>query len=462
MQRRLVPAAMILAALSALGADWAQFRGPGGAGVSDETGLPVAWSATENVVWRTPLPGPGTSSPIVVGKRVYLTCYTGYGLKAAAKDPKGKGAKAKDPKATKDSQASKDDAEDMNKLMRHVLCIDRATGAILWTKDFKPALPESIYSAGNDSQHGYASSTLASDGRRLYAFFGKSGVYCLDLEGNQVWHASVGTNVRGWGSSNSPVLFKDLVIINASIESGSLVGLDKHTGKEVWRAKNIKSSWNTPVLVHLPAAARTAGGDVPVELVLNESRAVIGFDPSSGKELWRVTGFNGYVCPSVVTDSPYIAPEVKGPAEKSPEPQGTVFVVRGETLAIKAGGRGDVTDSHVLWRGKGSSLVPSPVYHDGRLCWDGKCLDAVTGKEVGRGNVGGKGGYYASPLLAEGRIYYVSRFGGTFVMDAGRDFKKLAHNTFADDDSRTNASPIAHEGCLLLRTDRYLYCLGKK
>src|SRR5262245_582548 len=141
-------------------ADWTQFRGPGGSGVGDAKGLPATWSSTDHIVWRTKLPGPGTSSPIVVGKRVYVTCYTGYGLEP------GKG--------------------DMDKLMRHLLCIDRAKGEVLWTKDFKPVLPESMYGpGGNESQHGYSSSTPASDGERLYVFFGKSGVYCLDLDGNE-------------------------------------------------------------------------------------------------------------------------------------------------------------------------------------------------------------------------------------------------------------------------------------
>lgn len=423
-RRLLLPA--ILAAFSALGADWPQFRGPGGAGVSTETGLPTTWSSKENIVWRTELPGPGTSSPIVVGKRVYLTCYTGYGL------VEGK--------------------DDMDKLMRHLVCVDRAKGRILWTKDFKPAVPESRYVGGNNTQHGYSSSTAASDGKHLFVFFGKSGVYCLDLDGKEIWHASVGTNTDGWGSSNSPVLYKNLVIINASIESRSLVALDKTTGDEVWRAKGISSSWNTPVLVDVPQSG--------AELVLNESDAVIGFDPANGKELWRVGGFGGYVCPSVVTDAP-LAQEGRGKGEG----KGVVYVVRGGALAIQAGGRGDVAKSHVLWRGKGSSLVPSPVYHDGRLCWPGDsamCLDAATGKQIYSGDISAGRSYYASPLLADGKIYYVSRFGGTMVVDAGREFKLLAHNKFADDPSRTNASPIVSDGCLLLRTDRYLYCIGKK
>lgn len=413
MRHCVVVVSMMLAAVSASAAEWMQFRGPGGAGTSDVTGLPAAWSAKDNIVWRTELPGPGTSCPIVVGKRVYLTCYTGYGLK--------------------------DGAGDMDKLMRHLVCIDRAKGSILWTKDFKPLLPESKYEGGNNMQHGYSSSTIASDGQRLYVFFGKSGVYCLDLDGKEIWHVSVGTGTHGWGSSNSPLLYKDLVIINASIESGSLVALDKSTGKQVWTVKGIRSSWNTPVLVDAPG-----GGS---ELVVNESSAVIGFEPASGKELWRVAGFSGYVCPSVV-------------AHKD-----VVYAVRGEALAIRAGGRGDVSNSHVLWRVKGSSLVPSPVYHDGRLYWPGgsaMCLDAATGKEVYRGRISEAGTFYASPLVADGKVYYVSRFGGTVVLDAGPTFKDLARNKFADDDSRTNASPIVSDGCLLLRTDRYLYCIGKK
>ncbi len=410
MKRCLALLAIVLAPGSAVGADWLQFRGPHGAGIGGEHGLPTTWSATDNIVWRTKLPGPGTSSPIVIGKRIYLTCYTGYGL-----------------------QEGKDD---MAELRRHLLCIDRDNGAILWTKEFQPVLPESKYAGGNNTQHGYSSSTPVSDGKHLYVFFGKSGVYCLDLDGNQVWQADVGKNATGWGSSNSPVLYKDLVIVNASIESGALVGLDKNSGKEVWRAKNIRSSWNTPVLVEVPGAG--------TELVLNESSAVIGFDPADGKELWRV---GGYVCPSVVAD------------------KDVVYVVRGEALAIRAGGRGDVSKSHVLWRTKGSSTVSSPVYHDGRLCWLGNaalCLDAATGKEIYRGRLSKGGSFYASPLVADGKIYGVTRFSGTYVLDAGPEFKELALNRFADDESRTNASPIAHEGCLLLRTDRYLYCIGKK
>lgn len=405
---------------SALGADWMQFRGPGGLGSSDEKGLPVTWSSKENIVWRTEMPGPGTSCPIVVGKRVYITAYSGYGL------VRGEG--------------------EMDKLMRHVLCLDRDKGTILWTKDFTPVLPESKYGpGGNESEHGYTSSTIASDGKSLFVFFGKSGVYRLDLDGKEIWNTSVGTGTHGWGSSNSPVLYKDLVLINASIESRSLVALNKSDGKEVWRTTTkLNSSWNTPVLVDAPNGT---------EVVVSDNNNVFAFDPANGNELWRVSGFSNYVCASVV-------------AHKD-----IVYVVRtggkaGSALAIKSGGQGDVTDSHVIWRSPKSSLVPSPVYYEGRLYWPGgtaQCLDAATGKEVDAGRLTGGGtSFYASPLAADGKIYYVTRSAGTYVIQAGPEFKQLAFNKFDDDSSRSNASPIAHDGCILLRTDKYLYCIGTK
>src|SRR5438132_3654105 len=180
-----------------MGADWSQFRGPGGLATSEEKGLPVKWSAKQNIVWRTPLPGPGASSPVTLGNRIYLTCYTGY-----AQEVKEPG--------------------NMEDLRRHLLCVDRKSGAILWTKDFMPALPEHKYT-GEGSYHGYAASTPITDGERLYVFFGKSGVYCFDLDGVQLWRTVVGKNTNGWGSGTSPILYKDLLIVNASVESGELV-----------------------------------------------------------------------------------------------------------------------------------------------------------------------------------------------------------------------------------------------
>src|SRR5207253_1788642 len=149
---------------------------------------------------------------------------------------------------------------------------------IAWSKEFMPVLPEHDYTKHESDYHGYAASTPITDGERLYVFFGKSGVYCLDLDGKQLWHSSVGKGMHGWGSGTSPILYKNLLIVNARVEAGSLVALDKMTGKEAWRSPGIGSAWNTPMLVMTP--------ELEHELVVSVSGRVLGIDPDTGKELW--------------------------------------------------------------------------------------------------------------------------------------------------------------------------------
>jgi outer membrane protein assembly factor BamB len=425
MQTRLLRLFAIVALLSSIllssvtessADDWTGFRGPGGLGVSGEKGLPVTWSSTENIVWKTELPGPGSSSPITIGDRVYVTCYSGYGLVPNEGDQKD--------------------------LMRHLLCLDRKSGEVVWQKQFEPKLPEHKYQ-GEGSYQGYAASTPTTDGQRLYVFFGKSGVYCFDLDGTELWHVSVGEGTNGWGSGCSPMLYGKLLIVNASVESGSLVALDKMTGEEVWRTKGIGSSWNTPLLV---------GGKGQAELVVSIQNHVVGFNPDTGEELWRAEGVHRYCCPSVVSQ------------------QNVVFVIGGgsTSLAVRSGGRGDVTESHGVWRENKGSNVGSPVYHDGHLYWAGDsggficCQNAETGETVYQERLEPRPGrIWSSPVLADGKLYFVSQNAGTFVVAAKPTFELLAHNAFPDDDSRTNASPAVSNGQLLMRTDRFLYCIGK-
>jgi outer membrane protein assembly factor BamB len=389
-------------------------------GTSAEKDLPVKWSSHDNLVWKTRLPGPGTSSPVVLGNRIFLTCYTGYAVVA------GKPGNVAD-------------------LRRHLLCIARDSGKVLWTKEFEPLLPEHQY-RGEGSYHGYASSTPVTDGERLYVFFGKSGMYCFDLDGKPLWHVSVGQRINAsWGSAASPVLYKNLLLVNASIESEAVVALDKKTGKEVWRTPDIKRAWDTPVLVPLP------GGEV--ELVISIENRLLGLDPDTGKKLWHANGIHRYICPSVVAH------------------EGIVYAIGGghTSLAVRAGGRGDVTKTHELWRqGKGSN-VSSPIHHDGHLYWASDsggvvyCQEAATGKIVYQQSLKPSSGLiYASALLADGKIYYVSQHNGTYVVAAKPSFALLAHNVFADDNSRTNGSLAVCNGQLLLRSDQYLYCIGKR
>ncbi|GIW92397.1 MAG: serine/threonine protein kinase [Pirellulaceae bacterium] len=398
--------------------DWPQFRGPGGQGVSDAKGVPVTWSATQNLRWKTELPGAGSSSPIIVGDRVFVTCYSGYNVRGQAKG-------------------------DMNQLQRHVLCFNAARGELLWRKDVPAALPES----DSVREHGYAASTPASDGRRLYVFFGKSGVFAFDSDGKPLWRTDVGTNVHGWGSAASPALYKNLVIVNACVESESLVALDKNTGKEVWRARGITESWNTPQIV-----ANTNGKP---ELVVAIVGKLLGFDPDTGQLLWTCeTSIPWYMAPSVIAQN------------------GIVYAIGGRgdgvsALAVRAGGRGDVTSTHRLWTGTKGSNVSSPVFHEGHLYWMHDSLgiayaaDATTGRIIYEERLPRAGQVYASPVLADGKLYYVTRGGRTFVLKAGPKYELLAVNDLSDG-STFDASPAVADGQLYLRSDRFLYCVGNK
>ncbi|MGE3776225.1 MAG: PQQ-binding-like beta-propeller repeat protein, partial [Pirellulaceae bacterium] len=207
-----------LAIASGSWADWSQFRGPGGNAVTEDA-APQTWSAEENLVWRAELPGLGTSSPIVVGDQVLVTCYSGYGQSA---EMPGK----------------------QENLVRHVISVNRQDGRQQWQVTVPADTPESVYGGGNNGWHGYSSSTPVSDGTHVYVFFGRSGVFAFDLQGQQRWRSTVGTGVTGWGSGASPVLFGDLLIVNASVESRSLVALDKKDGQVKWRVEGIKGCWN--------------------------------------------------------------------------------------------------------------------------------------------------------------------------------------------------------------------------
>jgi outer membrane protein assembly factor BamB len=403
-------------AAAATGADWTGFRGPGGMGGSDETGLPSHWNDRKGIVWKCDLPGFGASSPVIVGERIFVTCYSGYGLGQSAGN--------------------------MRNLKRHLVCLKRDDGEIDWTREIETALPEQEYKGPFLTLHGYASSTPASDGRRLFVFCGKSGVFAFELDGSRLWHTSVGDGTHDWGSGTSPVVYKNLVIVNAGVESGSLVALDKDDGHEVWRAPGVQRAWNTPHVVEL------ASGD---ELVVSIEGRMLGFDPAAGKQLWNCPGIDDYVCPSVVAHDD------------------VVYAIGGRDkpgLAVRAGGRGAVQP---LWRTAKGSNVSSPVYHDGHLYWAHEkngiafCIDAATGKEVYSQRLTPKSDrIYASPVLADGKIYYVSRNNGTYVVAARPKFKLAAHNVIKGDTSAFNASPAVSDGRLYLRSDHALYCIGGK
>ncbi|QDU97371.1 outer membrane protein assembly factor BamB family protein [Lignipirellula cremea] len=407
---------------------WPHFRGPTADGHTADSTAPLAWGENDDnadrtpIAWKTALPGPGASSPIVHSGRVFLTCYGGYGL-----DPENAG--------------------DQADLVRYALCYDLDSGEELWRLTVPNEKQETRYRGPYITVHGYASNSAVTDGQLVYFFLGSSGVIACRLTGEQAWQADVGSQAHAWGSGASPVLFENLLIVNASAESDAIIALDKQTGERVWSVSGMDRAWDTPALVEV-ADGRT-------ELVVSLKGKIRGLDPATGEELWTCKGIDAAeLCPSPIAHN------------------GVAYILGhpgGQAIAVRAGGRGDVTSTHILWRMNQGSNVCSPLYHDGCLYWtsDKKgiayCVKAETGELVYQERIDPRPGLiYASPVLVQDRIYYVSRQSGTYVIEAKPTWKLLAHNQLPDDASDFTGSPAVVDGSLILRSNRYLYRIGGK
>jgi hypothetical protein len=404
--------------------DWSRFRGANGLGVSSESGIPTEWSESKNLKWSTPLPGPGSSSPILTDKHVFLTCYTGINNEG------GRGT---------------------GQLKRHLLCISREDGKILWTHDEPAVQPEDLYQGMGVPEHGYATNTPVTDGNRVFAFLGKSGVLAFDMQGNKLWQTSVGTESgnRGWGTASSLILYEDLVIVNASEESQSIRALNAATGEEVWKAVGsaLELAYGTPVLARVD--------DQRTDLVIAVPGEIWGLNPRSGKLVWYAeTSLTGNVSPSLILDGD------------------TVIAFGGYrssgSLAVRVGGTGDVTKTHVVWTSRNSSYVSTPVLLEGKLYWiDDRgtyyVSSAKDGELVTRSRVSNITSrdrpVYASAVAIGKRLYFQTRFDGLLVTEPGGELKVIAQNRFANDNSMCNATPAVDRGELYLRSDSHLYCV---
>lgn len=396
------------------------FRNPG-QGVYADTGVPTEWSASQNISWKTPMPGAGSSSPIVLGDRIYLTAYSGYAQTA-------------------------ENPGDISGLTFHVLGIDRANGEIIWNTPGKPTNRAMDY-VGFMQQHGYASSTLATDGERLFAQFNNSGGFAFDLNGKLLWQIDLGPATHGFGSGASPVVHGDVVIFNASVESKALIAVNRATGREAWRTtKELSDSYTTPVIVPV-------GGHH--ELIVSSKAGLTGFNASNGELLWEFHAgrhTEDYACVTPIVHNGI----VYGTQNR-----------RSQLSAVRLGGRGDVSQSHKVWHNadRYDGTVVSPVLHNGHLFWpkDGQfaMFNAASGEIVAHGR-GEWRRLYASPIVANGNLYVVSRFGGTYVAKATPELEAVSHNVIEGDDSQFNASPVVHQGQLLLRSDKFLYCIGER
>ncbi len=418
------------------GANWPQWRGPEGAGISAEKNLPEEWSGTKNIQWKTAIAGRGHSSPIVWGTKIFLTTAIEgaivLGAQAARHVIDGKDFVHPDSIGADRKHTFK------------VICLDRDTGKILWEQTAFEGTPY-------DNRHrksSFASSTPATDGERVYAFFGSEGLYAYDFNGRIVWKADLGKmGTFGMGTGTSPVLHENLVIVQCDYELGErsfIIAMDKRTGKQIWRTpRKVQVGWATPLLVQTAKRA---------ELITSGTEAVIAYDPATGKELWRSKGLESNSIPSPVATRDLVIISAGYPAKVA--------------YAVRLGGSGDLSaPSNVVWSyAKGTAYVPSPIlYSDNLYLMTDKgiltCLDARTGEvRYEGGRVPVPATFTASPVAFDGKLLLTSEDGDTFVLRAGPKHEVIRTNSVGEP---VYASPAISDGQIFIRGEKNLYCIGK-
>jgi outer membrane protein assembly factor BamB len=383
--------------------DWPNWRGPTCDGHSSETTIPVRWDE-KSIVWRTDLPGQGQSSPVVWGDRIFLTTALDSGRQ------------------------------------RVVLGIDRRDGRIIWQQTVWTGEPEQSH-----GMNGWASATCATDGERVVAFFGRGGLHCLDVDGKKLWSKDLGQFQGPWGTGASPLIVGDLVFQNCEAEDqASIAAFDKRTGEIVWQMpRDIpeRGGWSSPVLV-ASASKR--------ELVLNGFNGVTSYDPTSGKKLWFCKSFNG-----------------RGEPTATPG-QGLVFLVNGlagDIYAVRPGGEGNVTETHMAWHTprKAGRDQPSPIVvgefmivasMDGIACG----YDVSTGRELWKDRLGGR--FTSSPIAAGSLVYFQGDAGETVVIKPGPQLTVVSRNslpTAGGDVFRASLTPSRSQ--IFSRSNKTLYCV---
>lgn len=399
--------------LPARAADWPAWRGPHGNGVCQEASLPLNWSATENVAWKTPLPGPGNSTPIVSTGQVFVTCASEKGA------------------------------------VRSVLCFDRADGKPLWRHDTKFIGDEPTHETNP-----YCSASPVTDGRRVFASHGSAGVVACDaFDGKLLWHRDLGPARHIWGNASSPVLHDNkLILLWGPGPEARLVALDPESGRALWQndlpeakpksADEWKGSWATPV-VHRDS-------DGSATLIVGLPRYLAGFDPATGKEVWRCRGLSDLVyTDALVGDGVIVCMSgYQGPAIGMRIPR------KGET--------GDLTGSHRLWvveknqQRVGSGVIAGKhvfILNDPGVA---ECIELQTGKQVWKERAANSS--WGSMVLSGDRLYVTDQTGQTVVLRAGPKFELLAENRLGE---TTRASVAPSDGQLFIRTYKHLYCIGQ-
>jgi outer membrane protein assembly factor BamB len=422
--------------------NWPQFRGPNASGVADGQHPVVAWDAEKgvHVRWKTAVPGLAHSCPVNWGERLFVTT-------AVSSGPK-----------TEFRPGLYGDVDSVNDKSEHewrVYCLDRRTGRVHWQRSACKGVPR-VKRHAKSSQ---ANCTPATDAGHLVACFGSEGLYCYDHDGNLLWRRDLGTLDAGWfydadyqwGFGSSPVLYRGRVIVQCDVGKGSfLAAYDVGTGKEAWRTPREElPSWGTPTVVEGPAGA---------ELITNASKFARGYDPATGRELWRLGRHAQITVPTPVSC------------------KGLIFITSGyrpiqPIYAVRPGARGDISLKEgqkerpaVAWStDKGGPYMPTPIVYGDYLytCSNAGvvvCYEAKTGKQVYKERLGGRGGYTASPVGADGRLYFTSEENGVRVVRAGPKFELLSVNPMGEP---CMATPAVCDGMIFVRTQHHVFGLGR-
>jgi outer membrane protein assembly factor BamB len=405
---------------SAVADDWPAWRGPTGYGVTPDTNLPTEWSREKNVRWRVPLPDRGNSTPIVWRDRVFIT------------------------------QAIEKES------WRGLISFDRKDGTIRWKAGVTYTENEPTHSTNP-----YCSASPVTDGERVIASYGSAGLYCYDMDGQELWHRDFGPQLHIWGNAASPVIYNDLCIQNVGPgERTFLIALDKKTGKTVWRhdelggefgtsKKEWIGSWTTPIVI------RVDGRD---ELVMSFPKRVVAFDPKTGDELWTCSGLGPLV---------YTSPIWSGSNGSDPGVIVAMGGFNGPFLGVHPGGSGDVSETHRLWQFPhakqriGSGVIVGKhiyIHNDPGVA---ECLELATGKVVWEKRLAGPGkdvSSWSSIVLSGDKLYSVNHGGDTFVVRASPQFELISTNSLGE---RTLASHAVSGGDILIRTYNALWCIAE-
>jgi outer membrane protein assembly factor BamB len=426
---------LLCSVCAAVGGNWAQFRGPNAAATSAEKTLPVEWGADKNLAWKVKVPGYGWSSPIVWGDKVFVTT----AVADKQKEPTGSarwepGGLLRGPDSVYRSE---------------VYCLNAADGKVVWKRTAAANKPAPITTSNT-----YASETPVTDGQRVYAYFGMTGVYCYDFAGKEQWKKDLGplNTEAGHGTGASPALDGERLFIQRDNQEKSfLLALDAKTGKELWRVNRAEmTGWSTPLVWK---------NRVRTEVVCLGSKQVRSYDPATGKLLWQLSGTNGqsFASPIAGEDLLYAG---TGGQQGGGRP----------LFAVKAGASGDITlkpgatsNSGVAWyQSNAGPLISTPLLYQGHLyileqtLGIVSCYDSRTGKQVYRKRLPQARGFLASPWAYDGKVFCLDESGQTFVLKSGAKFELLGRNKINE---RCWATPALAGGALFLRTVDHLYCI---